>query len=125
MNFEVRGGKVYKDAKRESHGSNWERIESAPRPPRPARRGAVGSNWERIESKDIPARMAEVERVGSNWERIERQRGGEEEVAAAGAPPAPPPAATGKELKDGVRAAGGGLPRWIREALGSQQLGKN
>jgi hypothetical protein len=27
MNFEVRGGKVYKDAKRESHSSNWERIE--------------------------------------------------------------------------------------------------
>jgi len=49
MNFEVSGGKVYKEASCRSLGSNWERIE---RSSSGCWAGAAvaGSNWERIES---------------------------------------------------------------------------
>jgi hypothetical protein len=49
MNFEVRGGKVYKEPACQNLGSNWERIESV----LSEEDGNLGyplcSNWERIE----------------------------------------------------------------------------
>ena len=71
MNFEVRGGKVYKDAKRESHGSNWERIESIDHVMVLDANVIVGSNWERIESLGLRGHMLQLAE-SSNWERIER-----------------------------------------------------
>jgi hypothetical protein len=73
--------KVRRDLCADGHGdladgSNWERIESAPRrvqlpQPRRPNRSNWGSNWERIERQSRAANR-NGQATSSNWERIER-----------------------------------------------------
>ena len=133
MNFEVSGGKVYKEASCQGLGSNWERIESDDRPPlvalvAPAARAATGKESKVKTLISEPRAPALAPKKRSNWERIEslrRSRGGSRcrrssaatgkelkgvEVGVAQRLEDVFEAATGKELK-ASRTGGTGIPR--------------